>query len=198
MNSFVLAGALVAGSVYITLCIQIARGTPQNFATWVLWAMIDIVATMSIASTKGNFLLPLVYAAGRIATATTIFLVFRKFQWTSVETMTAVLVVFCLATYLLLGGEAGTIVSTISVGIAGIPQAGDLWMKPRENSYSVLLVYTGFLASNVFTAIGGRYWSIEERYYPVFCAVMCMVIVYVIARGIALRRRFLPEPLVSN
>lgn len=197
INSFTIAGAVVAGVTYLFLCVQVARGVPQNFATWLLWAMIDVVATISIASGKGNFLLPLVYSAGSVATATVIFLAFKKFRWTSVETMTAVLVAICLATYLVFGGKAGAIVSTISVGIAGIPQAGDLWLEPQEDDWPIFLVYTSFLVSNVLTAIGGKNWSIEERYYPTFCAVMCIIIVCVIARGIVLKKRLLQGSLAS-
>ncbi len=197
MDSFILAGGIVAAVTYIFLCIGIVMGTPQSFSTWILWAFIDVIAAISIASKGGSFLLPTVYAAGSTLIFVAILVKFRKFEWTWFETMIAGLVVICLAIYGVFGGTFGTIAATISVGIAGVPQFGEFWSKPEKNSWQVFMVYSGFLASNILTTLGGKNVSIQEIYYPLYCTVMCISIVYAIGRGIALKGKFSQEPFVS-
>jgi hypothetical protein len=181
MNSFTLAGSIIGGTVYFVLWVQILRGLKQNFATWILWSLIDVVATLSTLIEKGNFLLPVTYAAGSLLIAMTVFFRFgmKRISWGPNETMTAVLVVICLVAYEIFGGIAGIVVSTISVGIAGIPQLYDFWVDPWHAPF---LAYFGFFAANILSTIGGTNWSLEERYYPFFCSVTCFVVVLVIAR----------------
>ncbi len=197
MNSFILAGSVIAAITYVFLCVGVIMGTPQSFSTWIMWALIDIIAAISIASKGGSFLLPTVYAAGSTLIFVSILIKFRKFEWTWFETMIAGLVVICLAIYGVFGGIFGTIAATISVGIAGVPQFGEFWSNPEKNSWQVFMVYSGFLASNVLTTLGGKNISIQEIYYPLYCTVMCISIVYAIGRGIALKRKLFQEPFVS-
>ncbi len=197
MNSFILAGGVVAAVTYVFLCIGVVMGTPQSFPTWILWAFIDVIAAISIASKGGSFLLPAVYAVGSVFVSIAILVTFRKFEWTWIETMIAGLVVACLVIYGIFGGIIGTVTATISVGIAGVPQFGEFWGKPEKNSWQVLVVYLGFLASNFLTALGSKEISIQDIYYPLFCTITCAGVVYAIGRGVILKRKLSQEPFVS-
>lgn len=180
MNGYVISGSVVAGFVYIGLCIQIWTGrNKQSFATWGLWALIDGITAASVIVQQGNYLLPLFFSIGSIATATSIILKTKNAGWSWFETMISILVVACLLVWYTSGPKMATIAGTTAVLIAGLPQTVEAWKKPWDSSF---LVYSGFLVANILSTIGGKDWSIEERFYPGCCAILCLIVVAIISR----------------
>lgn len=184
MNAYAILGATIAALVYIPLTIQVWRGTlVQNFATYFLWALLDVVAAGSIMLKGGNFLLPAVYVlccagvlVGILRTGT--------FKWTWLEWMISALVLICMIVWAFVGNREATIVSTVAVAFAGVPQLVDFWKKPRE---APLLTYLGFTVANGISILAGNDWSIEERFYPTVCTILTIFFVAIAAR------RWLPQ-----
>lgn len=179
MSSLTLAGSIVGIAVYIPLCIQLLAGkVKQNLATWGLWALLDGIAAASIMDQHGSYLLPLSYVVGATAVSLSI-LKSKNFAWTWFETMVTFLVVACIIVWATSGAYIATIASTTAVMIASIPLIGECYREPEKNPFGT---YLGFFVANALGTMGGKEWSIVERFYPASCAVMCLLVVLLIAR----------------
>ncbi len=173
MNAFSVASSIIAICLYVPLCLQIFSGkTVQNFATWMLWAILDAIAAAATISQEGNFLLPLAYSVGSTLVTLSI-LKSKNFKWTWFETMDTFMVGICLVIWHNSGARTAIIASTMAVVIAGLPQTVESLKKPREQPF---LIYLGFFTTSILTTIGGKDWSVEERFYGYSCAVMGLVI----------------------
>jgi hypothetical protein len=147
--------------------------TEQSFAAFLLWALLDLIATITTMLAGGNYWLALANVAG--STAVTLVLIYRKqVSWSWVESTTSVLVIICLAAWYISGERAGIIASSLAVVIASVPQMVDTWRKPDATP---LVVYLVFLTANIVALIGGRAWTIEERFYACCGIFLCSVIV---------------------
>lgn len=186
MSTLSLVASIIAILLYVPLCIQVFSGkVKQNFATWILWAILDGIAAATIVFQNGNFLLPAAYSFGSAAVTLSI-LKSKSFKWTWFETMVACLVVVCLVVWSASGAKVATVASTMAVLTAGTPQMIEAWKKPWEQPF---LIYAGFLISNGLATAGGRNWSIEERFYPASCTILTIVILVFIARKFWLKQR---------
>lgn len=147
--------------------------TEQSFAAFLLWALLDLIATITTILAGGNYWLALANTVG--STTITIILIYRKqITWSWVESMTALLVVVCLVVWYLSGEIAGIVASSLAVVIASVPQMVDTYKKPQATPK---LVYLTFLTANVVALIGGKSWTIEERFYACCGIFLCSVIV---------------------
>lgn len=159
---------------YIILIVGIVKTKmEQSFAAFLLWAMLDLIATITSILEHGNFWLPLSNVAG--SAVITILLVTKKqVSWSRVETMTSILVAICLLVWMMAGEKAGIIASSLAVVIASIPQMKETYDKPEATPASAYIV---FLMGNLVSFFAGRAWSIEERFYSACSAFLCLVIV---------------------
>jgi hypothetical protein len=175
-----LSGAL-AILAYILLIVALLRTTTeQSFAAFLLWALLDGIATVTIILQHGNYWLALANTIG--ATIITLLLVYKKqVSWLWVESTTALLVVICLVIWYTAGEQAGIIASSLAVVMASIPQMVDTYRKPEATPRVVYLV---FLIANIIAFISGTAWTIEERFYAGCSVFLCSVIVV-----FSLRRR---------
>ena len=176
MNALAILGAVVAALMYIPLTIQVwTKKLEQNFATYLLWGLLDAVVAGSLMLESGNFLLPLVYVVlcGGVLVA---ILRARTFKWSWRESATSVLVVISIIVWLSVSNEMATIVSTIGLTIASGPQLYDFWKKPQK---APVLTYVGFTVANALSTMAGTDWSIQERLYPASCTIMTVIFVLV-------------------
>jgi hypothetical protein len=165
---------MIALSLYFPLCKAIVKGgLEQNFATWALWTLLDVIATITIIIDKGNFGLVAAYVCGGIATSVCILLSPAKVRLTWVELMTIALVLACIDIWIYFGSSMTVIASSVAVVIAGIPQGFDAWKNPDRKS---AMIYAGYFIANTLSLIGGKNWSIEERYYPALTMGLCLTI----------------------
>lgn len=178
MNTLAVFGALIAALMYVPLTISVWKGFPQNFATYFLWGLLDVIAAGSIMVKGGNFLLPATYVFCVIAVVLGILRT-GTFKCGRVEWVTSLLVFLSIVVWMFVGSRAAVIVSSISVCLAGVPQLVDFWHKPRE---APLGIYAGFMISNTISTFAGADWSIEERFYPASGSVLTMIFVLVAAR----------------
>ena len=106
-------------------------GAGQSFATWLLWAALDTILTVSLFLQHGNYLLPLGFAAGGIV-LTTLLLVKGRFAWGRMDNVILVLVLGCLIGWKLGGAKTATVAATLGICLAGIPGLVELWRNPQR------------------------------------------------------------------
>ena len=174
-----LAGAigLVA---YIVIIVGIFKANvKQSFAAFMLWAMLDSIATVTSVIEQGNYWLPFSNALG--STTIAILLAIRKqISWSRIETLTLILVILCLIVWFVAGEQAGIIVSSLAVVIASIPQMKETYAKPEATPVNAYII---FLLGNFVAFFAGKSWSIEERFYPACSVFLCVVIVVLALRN---------------
>jgi len=180
------AGSLLAFGLYWPLVKGILRGeiTNQSFATWILWVALDAIALVGLILRNGNYLLLVFYILG--GSIVFLSLLYKKlFKWTGFETFVLILVVICLAIWYGSGSRWAIISSTIAVFVAGCPQIKDCWETPDKKT---TLIYFGYTLANFLNFLGGKAWSIEERFYPGICTILCLLIALS-----SLRRKTVPS-----
>ncbi len=179
MSALAVISGICALLLYIPLCLQLYRSIlRQNIATWILWVILDVIATLSIWWQGGNYFLVAMYVIGGSVTVCFIFKS-RLFSWTWLESLVTTLVIASIVLWLLSGARLAIVMSTLGVVIAGIPQLVDSWRNPWGNSVAI---YLGFTVVNFLAVIAGKDWTIEERFYPTSCSLLCFCITFATAR----------------
>ncbi|MEK7100929.1 MAG: hypothetical protein AAB921_02405 [Patescibacteria group bacterium] len=176
MNAFAIAGALVAVGMYIPLTVNVwNKKLEQNFATFLLWGLLDSIAAGAIFFDGGNFLLPLIYAVLCFGVLIAILRA-RTFSWSWRESVASAFVIISIVAWFFVSNELATILSTAGLTVASLPQLYDFWKKPQNMP---LLTYAGFTAANGLSTIAGADWSIQERLYPASSMIVTIVFVLV-------------------
>ena len=158
---------------YVPLIFGIVKNKiEQSFVAFFLWALLDIIATITSILADGNYWLPLSNAIGA-STVAILLAIKKKFNWTWVESITAILVLVCLITWYVSGETAGIVASSLAVVIASLPQMVDTYKNPQSTP---TLIYLVFLVANILSLIAGKSWTIEERFYPACAVFLCLVI----------------------
>lgn len=166
-------GALVAFVLYYPLVKGILRDKiKQNFATWILWTLLDFIALVSLVFQGGNYALVIGYFFG--GTIVTCCLIYKKqIEWTIKETVVLLMVIICLIVWSVSGNRNATIVSTLAVFISGLLQVSDSWRKPdTQTSY----IYLGYVLANGLSCLAGEAWTIKDRFYQAACTILCLII----------------------
>src|SRR3989344_1949983 len=192
MNFWILSGSLLAFLTYFSLWKQIRSDedeVEQNFLTWFLWGILDLIIAIALIIQGGNFLLVSVYAAGGLVSA---FFIWRinGFSWTWFDLFVVFLVFVSMVIWYHSGEWMATIVSTIAMLIASIPQLVDAWKKPENMP---LVAYFSYFVANVLTTAGGQDWSVKERFYPVSAGAFCFLIAVMAARKFYLESATKPD-----
>lgn len=147
----------------------------QNFVAFLLWAMLDSIATITTILKGGNYWLSLSNALGAFIVA--ILLAIKKqISWSFIETTTAILVMICLIVWYFAGAKLGIIASSLAMVIASIPQMADTYKKPQKTPTGVYII---FLVANILSLIAGKKWTIEERFYAGCAVFICSTIVLI-------------------
>lgn len=175
MRAFLRPFAGIIGiAAYLLLIAGILKSKArQSFAAFLLWALLDTIATITTILKEGNYWLSLSNALGAAIVA--ILLALKKqISWTWIETITAILVIICLNVWYFTGAKEGIIASSLAMLIASIPQILDTYKTPGETPATVYII---FLVANILSFIAGKGWTIEERFYPGCAVFLCAVIV---------------------
>lgn len=172
MDHLQLAAGILGLSANYPLIRDILSGkATQNFATFLLWASLDIIA--AVTTRDGNFILPAAYAISG-STVATILAIKKQVSWSWIETGTTILVIACLILWKTKGEEIATVASSSAVVIATFPQARDTWKKPEETPVSAYLM---FLVANSLSFYAGKAWTIDERLYSGCVTFLCLTLV---------------------
>lgn len=174
MNVYNKLSVLLTIFLYVYLVVQIRKGdVVQNLATWLSWALLDAVTGISLYVQHGNWYLLLPYVIGSL-TISYFILGSAKFTWGRIEIICFSLVIVSILVWTQLGPWYATIVATTGVSIATYPQIKDAFLLPDTMP---IKVFIGFTLVNALAVAGGKDWTIEERFYPATCTVLCMIIV---------------------
>jgi hypothetical protein len=170
-----LAGGVGALALFVPMAARIIKdnGAGQSFATWLLWAALDSILTISLFLQHGNYLLPLGFAAGGIA-LTALLLVHGRFAWSRLDSVFLVLVLGCLAGWKLGGAKTATVAATLGICLAGIPGLVELWRNPQRK---VGNIWGWYVLANGLSFLGGTAMTVEERFAPAVFAVFSAVMV---------------------
>ena len=164
-----LAGGIGALALFVPMGIRIIKdgGAGQSFATWMLWAALDTILTVSLFLQQGNYLLPLGFASGGIA-LTILLLVKGRFAWSRTDTVFLALVLGCLVGWKSGGARMATIAATLGICVAGVPGLVELWRNPQRK---VGNIWGWYVLANGLSFLGGTAMTLEERFAPgVFAA----------------------------
>lgn len=174
MNEYLspIGGAIGLVAFALLIVALLRSNTEQSFAAFFLWALLDALATITTIIEGGNYWLALSNAVGSAA-ITVILIAKRQVQWTWVETMTAILVVICLAVWYTFGGQAGIIAASLANLIAAVPQIVDTYRRPESTPS---LPYGVFFVGNAISLLAGKAWTIEERFYQTTSIVLTVLI----------------------
>jgi hypothetical protein len=186
VNNYELAAGLVSVPLYIWMCQKIIRHEiKQSFATWMLWAVLDVIVTASIWWNDGSYLLPLVFTIGSAITMG-ILINEKMTGWSRFETFLMSLVIVCMVIWYFTDAAVATIAGTMAVNLAGVPNIREAYREPEKQP---VLIWFGFLCANALGVAGGDAWTVQERLYPT-----CGVIGSGIMAFLSLRR---PSPAVQ-
>lgn len=168
-----LAGAIGMVAYAVVAIGLLKSDVQQSFAAFLLWSMLDFIATVTTLWQGGNYWLPLANASGSLM-ITLLLLAKKQAHWSYIETLTSMLVAACLAIWWLAGERSGIVASSLAVVIASIPQMADTYRNPGATPLAAYLI---FLASNVVSLLGGKAWTIEERFYAACSVFLCLIII---------------------
>lgn len=187
MNALEILSGVITIPVYLLLFHHLKKGnTKENLLSWILWVILDVIVLESVISKHGNFILQLSYVIGGTCIVITIFKSSER-TWDLFKLGVVLLVGVCIYLREKSGPSAATVMGTIAVLIAGVPEIIDAYKKPEDTSF---LVWLGFMLACVISIFAGKDWSIEERCYPTCCSVLCFVIA-----ALSSRKFFRPVPV---
>jgi len=152
-----------------TILAEGAQG--QSCATWILWAFLDTILTVSVIEQHGNFYLPLGFAIGDVSLVI-LLLAKGKFRWGIFETVILLMVIGCLVGWKLAGAKIATISATMGICVAGIPGLVEMLKHPQRKIGNI---WAWYVVANMLGFFGGSAMTIEERFAPgvfAICAVM--------------------------
>src|ERR1700690_2998756 len=171
-----IAGGVGALALFVPLAVGILKdgGAGQSFATWLLWAALDTVLTVSLFQQRGNYLLPLGFAVGG-ATLTVLLLAKGRFAWGGMESVILALVLGCLMVRRLGGARTATVTATLGICLAGIPGLVELWRNPQRK---VGNLWGWYVLANGLAFLGGTALTLEERFVPGVFAAFSLLMFY--------------------
>ncbi len=170
-----LAGGGLALAVYLPMTREIirTRGAGQSFATWGLWAVLDIILTITLWQQHGNYYLSLGFAVGGVVLAA-VLMAEGSWSWGRFETVIALMVLASLAVWKISGPRNATIAVTTAVCLAGIPGFVDMLRNPQP---SAAKLWAGFTVANLLAFFGGTAMTVEERLVPAAFTGLCALMV---------------------
>src|ERR1035437_2973762 len=181
-----IAGGLGALALFVPMAVEMIKdvGAGQSFATWLLWAALDTILTISLFLQRGNYLLPLGFAVGGIV-LTTLLLVKGRFAWGRMDSVILVLVLGCLIGWRLGGAKTAAVAATTGICRAGTPGVVEWGGNPQRKGGNI----GGWYVLTTGLAFwGGTPMTLEDRFAPGVFAVFSLLMF------VASRRRCVSIP----
>ena len=168
-----ITGGIGALALFVPMAVEVIKdgGAGQSFATWMLWAALDTILTVSLFLQHGNYLLPLGFAAGGIV-LTTLLLAKGRFAWDRMDNVILLLVLGCLIGWKLGGAKTATVAATLGICLAGIPGLVELWRNPQRK---VGNIWGWYVLANGLAFWGRTAMTVEERFAPGVFAVYSLL-----------------------
>lgn len=173
MKELAYLGAFVGMVFNIPLLIGVLNNKiKQNFVTYLLWGIMDIILVVTIFRQGGNYWLPLGYGIGSLSVAIALMLKVRA-SWTRFQTMVVILTFCCMVVWVIIGNRAGNIATTVAIGIASIPQMRDTYKYPEETP---TWLFFGFGLAALLSFFGSNDWTVEDKLFPLGSFIVCSII----------------------
>ena len=168
-----ITGGIGALALFVPMAVEVVKGggAGQSFATWMLWAALDTILTISLLLQHGNYLLPLGFAAGGIV-LTTLLLLKGRFAWGRMDNVILLLVLGCLIGWKLGGAKTATVAATLGICLAGVPGLVELWRNPQRK---VGNIWGWYVLANGLAFWGGTAMTVEERFAPGVFAIYSLL-----------------------
>ena len=168
-----ITGGIGALALFVPMAVEVVKdgGAGQSFATWMLWAALDTILTISLLLQHGNYLLPLGFAAGGIV-LTTLLLLKGRFAWGRMDNVILLLVLGCLIGWKLGGAKTATVAATLGICLAGVPGLVELWRNPQRK---VGNIWGWYVLANGLAFLGGTAMTVEERFSPGVFAIYSLL-----------------------
>jgi hypothetical protein len=159
-----IAGGALTLLLFIPMIVGVRRdgGAGQSFATWILWAALDLVLFGSLVAQHGNYFMALGFAIGDAALAA-VLLAKGRVVWSWFENVILFLVVASLMVWGCGGSKMATIASAVGCLIAGLPGLVTLWRNPDRKLGNI---WAGYVLANALSFFGGTAMTVEERFAP--------------------------------
>ncbi len=168
-----ITGGIGALALFVPMAVEVVKdgGAGQSFATWLLWAALDTILTVSLLLQHGNYLLPLGFAAGGIV-LTTLLLINGRFAWGRTDNVILLLVLGCLIGWKLGGARMATVAASLGICLAGVPGLVELWRNPQR---TVGNIWGWYVLANGLAFWGGTAMTVEERFAPGVFAIYSLL-----------------------
>lgn len=158
--------------LFIPLIIETLRNSAgQSFATWLLWAALDSILTISTFLKHGNFLLPMGFAIGGVI-MTVLLVVKGRFAWKRLDSLILCLVIGCLIGWKLGGVKTAIVAATLATCLASVPGLIEMWRDPQRKLANIWGLYA---LANVVSFFGGTAMTIEERFTPAVFSLLSLL-----------------------
>jgi len=159
-----IASGIGALALFVPMAAEVVKngGAGQSFATWLLWAALDVVLAVSLFLQHGNYLLLLGLVAGDIVLMA-LLLAKGRFTWSRMDSVILALVLGCLVGWKLGGAKTAVITTTLAITLAGVPGLVELWRNPQRK---VGNIWGGYALANGLAFLGGTAMTLEERFAP--------------------------------
>ncbi len=152
----------------VPLCYGIiSKKIVQNPLTYLLWGVLDSVAVFAAYGDQGNYQLAATLALLSVIAVSFIVIAAgglkRSLQkWTWVEYLVSFLAALSIGTLIFSSNKNAAWLAITSLVIASIPQMVSTWKNPKDTPSKI---YFGFMFANLFSALGGKSFSVNEIGY---------------------------------
>lgn len=159
--------------LYIVALATYGTGEGLSFTTFALWAALSWIATFTILKQGANHAIPLISGIGSTSTAI-ILLIKGKSEWSEFDSVVAILVILCLALWLISGPRRALILSVVAGAISSLPFIIMTWKSPTN---SPIISNSGFLMANILAFASAKAWTIEDRLYTGAGVAICLLLI---------------------
>jgi hypothetical protein len=163
---------IVIGLTYAFMIVSaiLNGGTGLSLTTFGLWAILSWITCFSLMKQEASFGAPMVYAVGA-TTLTTVLLFNGKWNPTSHDAVTAILVGICIVLWKTRGAKWALIISVSAGIIAAFPFIRMTWQDPAS---SPMLANCFFLIGNILSFGSVKKLAIEDLIFPTANVTLCV------------------------
>lgn len=156
-----------------------------SFSTYFIWFVLNLIITVASIVERGNYYLSLSFVALNLLIALMVLAAEQKVSFPVWERFLTVLCLICMGVWYATSGAYAVIAASLAVFIAGVPQFVVVYKNPKLTSSAVWLLAT---LAGLFAVLGGKEWSIAERFYPAtFLLYACIGLLILFVRRQSVR-----------
>lgn len=160
---------------YVPLIIGIIKDKndkSQDFTTWALYFLLDIITMFSSVKKDGSYAILFGFSVGSLIMAGILFYQ-KRISWTWLETTVVALVALCIISWCRSGPYWALVSGIFSESVVGIYLIIKTWKNPKvEYNFSG---YTIFLIVSILAVINAKDWSIPQSGYAICETIICFL-----------------------